>query len=81
MRCATRRSLRSLIPLLSLSSTLCCLGCGNRAIFIQPGTPARVAEPVMTTVWATDDQGKWIKAKTKIPPGAVVGVPKGDAHP
>ena len=63
MRYAIRRSRVALILLLSLSSMLCSLGCGNRAIFIQPGTPARLARPTPAEVWATDDQGKWIKAR------------------
>ena len=78
MRCEIRPSLRSLTPLLCLSLMLSFTGCGNRAVFIQPGTPARLARQTQTEVWATDDKGTWIKARTTIPEGAVVGIPKGD---
>ena len=72
---ATQPRPRSPMLMLSLSLTLCC-GCGSRAVFILPGTPARIARPTPAMVWATDDRGAWILTRTVIPEGAVVGIPK-----
>ncbi|MGD0093244.1 MAG: hypothetical protein ABSE73_25295 [Planctomycetota bacterium] len=63
--------MRSLIllriaSLILLLLSVCTSGCGTRVVYLQPGEPVRLAEPVQAKVWVPDKSGVQVKSDNAV---------------